>query len=79
MVCYYRSSCLELPVALVDCHMEGCASRLYHVYQGGYMDMHEIDLDGAERKTCSDCVEKIWMEGKPDKLNMVGHSTVYST
>ena len=48
MVCYYGSSCIDLPMALVDCHMEGCASRLHHVCQGGYVDMHEIDLDGAE-------------------------------
>ena len=35
-------------MALVDFQMEGCASRLHHVCHGEYMDMHEIDLDGAE-------------------------------
>ena len=47
MVCYYHYSCLELPVALVCCHVEGCTSHLYHVYQGGYVAMHDIDLDGS--------------------------------
>ena len=49
MVCSYRSSCLDLPVALVGCYMKGYESRLYHVCQGGYVAMHAIDLDGAER------------------------------
>ena len=48
MVFSYRSSCLDLPVALVDCQMKVCDLRLYHVCQGGYVDMHEIDLSGAE-------------------------------
>ena len=52
MVCPYRSSCLDLPVALVDCHMKGCESRLHHILQGGYVAMHEIDLDVAERNIC---------------------------
>ena len=47
MVCSYRSSCLDLPVALVDCQMKGCELRL-HLCQGGYVAMHEIYLDGAE-------------------------------
>ena len=41
--------------------------------------MHEIDLDGAELKICRNCVEKLWMGGKPDKLKKVGHITVYRT
>ena len=79
MVCSYHSSCLEFNVMLVDFKMEGCASRLHHVRQGGYVVMHEIDLGGAERKICCDCVDKLWMGGKPDKLKKVGHNTVYST
>ena len=35
MVCSCRSSCLDLPVALVDFQMKGCESRLRHVCQGG--------------------------------------------
>ena len=79
MVCSYRSSCLDLPVALVDCQMKGCESRLYHVYQGGYVAIREINLDGAELKICRDCVDELWMGGKPEKLNKVQHSTVYMT
>ena len=78
MVCYYRSSFLDLPVALVDCQVEGCASRLHHFCQGGYVAMHDIDLDGAERKIYLDFVHEIQMGGKPEKLNKVVHSTVYS-
>ena len=47
IVCYCRYSCFQLPVALADFHMEGYESRLHHAYQGEYMDMHEINLDGA--------------------------------
>ena len=35
--------------------------------------MYEIDLDEAERKICHNCVDKIWMGGKPEKLKMVQH------
>ena len=57
MVCSYCSSCLDLPMALADCHMKGCELRLYHFYQGEYVAMHEIELNGAERN----------MGGKPEK------------
>ena len=77
MVCSYRSSCLDLPVALVDFQMKGCESRLHHVYQGEYVAMHEINIDGAELKICCNCVDKIWMGGKPDKLKKAQHRTVY--
>ena len=73
----YCSSCLNLPVALVDCQMEGCASRLHHFYQGKYVAMHDIDLDGTERKIFRNCVDELRVGGKPEKLKKVGHSTVY--
>ena len=44
---------------------------------GGYVAMHEINLDRAERKICRNFVEKLWMGVKPEKLKKVGHSTVY--
>ena len=43
------------------------------------MAMYEIDIDGAERKICCDCVDKLQMGDKPEKLKNLGHSTVYST
>ena len=79
LVCSYRPSCFDLPVALVDCQIKGCESRLYHVCQGGYVAMGAIDLDGAERKICHNCVDELWMGGKSKKLNKVQHSTVYRT
>ena len=77
MVCSYCYSSTKLPVALVDCKVEGCALRLQHIYQGMYVDRHKIDIDRAEWKICRDSVDKIMMGGKPDKLKKVVHITVY--
>ena len=44
---------------------------------GGYMDMHEIELDGADRKVCRNCVDELRMGGKTGKSKKVGQSTVY--
>ena len=79
MVFSYRSSCLDLLVALVDCQMKGCELRLHHIYQGGYVAMHEINIDRAERKNFHNCLDKLWMGGKPEKLKKVQHITVYRT
>ena len=77
LVCSYRSSCLDLNVAIFDCQMKGCELRLHHVFQGGYVDMHAIDIEGAEWKICHNCVDEIWMGGKPKKLKKVQHITLY--
>ena len=77
MVCSYRSSCIGLPVALVDCQMKGCESRLHHLCQGGYVAMHEIELDGSEQKICRKCIDDLRMGGKFEKSNMMQDSTVY--
>ena len=79
MVCSYLSSCLELPVALVDFQMKGCELGLRHVCQRGYVEMHEIDLDGSEPKICHNCVDEIWMRGKLEKFKKVQYSNVYRT
>ena len=79
MVCYCHSSCIDLTVALVDCQAKVCASRLHHVCQGGYLAVHEINLDGAERNICRDYVGKLQMRSKPKKLKKVGHNNVYRT
>ena len=63
-------------MALVDCQMKGCASRLHHVFQGEYAAVHAIDLDGAERNIFHNCVDELCMGGKPKKLKKVQHSTV---
>ena len=73
----YRSSCLDLPVALVDCQVEGCPSRLHHICQGGYVVLNYIDFDRGERKICRDCVDKLRVGGKSETLKKVGDSTVY--
>ena len=41
--------------------------------------MHKTDIDGEEQKICHNCVDELWMGGKPQKLNKVQHSTVYRT
>ena len=66
-------------MALVGFQMKGRELSLHHVYQGEYVAMHEIELDGAERKIFRECVDKIRMGDKPEKLKMVQHSTVYRT
>ena len=43
------------------------------------MAIHQIDLDRVELNIFPDCVDKIWMGVKPEKLMKVQHSTVYRT
>ena len=43
------------------------------------MAMYDIDLDRAERNICHNCVDKIWLGGKPKNLKKVLHRTVYRT
>ena len=76
MVRSYHSSCINLPVALVDCQVEGCAARLYHVYQGEHVAMHDINIYGSEWNICFNYVDELRMGDKPDKLKKVGHITV---
>ena len=64
---------------LVDFQMKGWESRLHHVCQGEYVAMNGIDIDGEERNICRNFVDKLWMGGKPEKLNKVQHSIVYRT
>ena len=52
-------------MALVDFQMKGCESRLHHVYHGGDVDMHDIDIDRAERNIYHDCVDELRIGGKP--------------
>ena len=78
-VCSYRSSCLYLPVVLVDCQVEGHPLRSHHICQGEYVVLNDIDFDGAERKIFRDCVDAIQGKGKSETLKKVGDSTVYGT
>ena len=64
-------------MALVDFQMKGCELRLHHVCQGGYVAMHEIELDGSERKICRECIDDLRMGGKFEKSKMMQDSTVY--
>ena len=41
--------------------------------------MHAIDLYGVERKISHNYNDELWMGGKPKKLKMVQHRTVYRT
>ena len=79
MVCYYRSSCLYLPVALVDCQVEGCPSCLHHFCQGEGVLLNYIDFDRSERKIFRDCVDELRVWGKSETLKKVGDSTMYRT
>ena len=77
MVCSYRYSCLDLPVALVDSQVEGCYLRLYNVCQGEYVATNEIHIDGGERNICRNCADEIRVQGKSETLKKVGDITVY--
>ena len=77
MVCSYRSSCLDLHVALVDFQVEGCPSRLHHVCQGEYVAMNDINIDGGGKKIYRNCVDEIRGHGKSETLKNMGDSTVY--
>ena len=79
MECSYSSSCIELTVVLVGCWLECYPSRLHHVYQGEYVVLNGIYLDGGERKIFHDCVDEIRGWGKSETLKKVGYSTVYGT
>ena len=79
MVCSYLSYFLDLPVALVDCQVEACPSLMHHVFQGGYVILGYIDFDGAERKICCNCFDKLQGWGKSDTSKNVVYSTMYGT
>ena len=79
MVCYCCYSCIELTGALIDCQLESCPSRFPHVFQGYYVILNCIDFDGAERKICRNCVNKIQGQGRLEALKKVVDSTVYGT
>ena len=77
MVCSYRYYCIDLPVAIVDCQVEGCLPRLHHVCQGVYVILNDIDFGGAEQKICRDCVDELRGRGESETLKKVGYKTVY--
>ena len=60
MMCSYRYSCIDLPVALVYCQVEGCSLRLQYVCQEKYVVLNYIGFDGAERNICRYFFEKLW-------------------
>ena len=75
-MCYYRSSCLDLPLVLVDCKVEGLPLRLYHVWKEEYVLLNDIYFEGMEWNIFRDCVDKIGSGGKSDKFKKVGYRTV---
>ena len=66
-------------MVLVDFQVDGCPMRLHHVCQGEYVVLNDIDFDGAERKICCDCVDKLWGKVKSKTLKKVRDITVYRT
>ena len=64
LVCSYRSSCIDLPVELFDCQVEGRTLCLYRVFQGGYVILNGIDFEGGEQKIFCDCVDDLGREGR---------------
>ena len=39
--------------------------------------MNDIDFDKAEQNICCNCVDDLWGQGKSEKLNKMGDSTLY--
>ena len=77
MVCYYRPSCIDLPVALVYCQVEGCPSRLHNVCQGEYVVLNYIDFDRSERNICHNFVDELQGQGKSEMLKKVINITIH--
>ena len=78
-MCSYRYSCLDLPVVLVYCHMEGCPLCLHHVCQGCYVVFDDIEIHRAERRICCDCVDELQGWIKSDMLKKVVDKNVNGT
>ena len=71
IVLFYPSSCLNLTVALVGFIWSNVHPDCTMSVRGGYVAMHEIDIDGAEQKICRGCVDELCMGSKPNKLKKV--------
>ena len=50
---------------------------MHHVCQGEYVILNDIDFDKAEQNICCNCVDDLWGQGKSEKLNKMGDSTLY--
>ena len=59
MVFSYCSSCLDLPMSLVYCRVEGFPLRLHHICEGGYVILYDIYFEGGERNICCSCVDEL--------------------
>ena len=59
MACACGSSCLGLPVSLVDYQGDGCLQRLHHMHmhQYEYESLKDVDRDRPEQKLCFVCVD----------------------
>ena len=57
MACTYGSSCLGLPVLLVDCQVDVYLWWLHHMCQGEHESLKGVERDGPERKLCRVCVD----------------------
>ena len=79
MVCSYHSSCLDLPVALVDCQVGGYPPRLYHVCQGEYVLLNYINFDGGEWNIFRVFFDNLGRGGKSYQLKKLRDSTVSGT
>ena len=74
MMCYYRSSCLEFPVVLVGCQVEGCSRLLHHICQGEYEILNGIDFDRGSGRFVA-IVSTSW-GGESEVSKDMGDSTV---
>ena len=47
---------------------EGIRIVLAPHLSGGYVAMHDINIGGAERNIFLNCIDELWMGGKPEKF-----------
>ena len=50
-------------MVLVDSQVEGCLSRLYHIFRGRYMILYYIYFEVGEQNICRDYVFKLGRGG----------------
>ena len=59
MVCSYRPSLIDLPIAIIDFQVGVCPYCLHHLFRGECVILNYIFFDGEGRKIFYDCVDKI--------------------
>ena len=63
-------------MTLVDCHLEGCPWCLYHICQGYYIILNDINFYRVEPEIFCNCVDETRRGVESEVLKNVGESTI---